>query len=84
MQYLTLVCIARDYLAIQSLSIPFKYTFFSSSLTGTSLHGQLTPQIFEALQILKSGYWNGHVGAVEQHYKKIIEVVNLLEDEDAV
>ena len=87
MQYPTLARIARDYLAVQGSSVPSERAFSSGGLTGTRLRGRLSPEIFEALQILKSGYRNGHIGAAEQaeqHYKEIMEVVNLLEDEDAV
>ena len=84
MQYLTFARIARDYFAIQGSFIPSECTFSSGSLTGTRLCRQLMPQIFEALQILKSGYQNRHVGAAKQHYKKIMEVVNLFEDKNAV
>ena len=62
-----------------------QHAFSSGGLTGVRLHGRLSPEIFEALQILKSGYRNGHIGAAEQaeqHYKKIMEVVSVLEDKD--
>jgi hAT family C-terminal dimerisation region len=86
-QYPTLARIARDYLAVQGSSVPSERVFSSGGLTGTRLRGRLSPQIFEALQILKSGYRNGHIGAeeqAEQHFKDIMEVVNCLEDEDEV
>ena len=82
MQYPTLARIARDYLAVQGSSVPSKRAFSSGGLTGTRLRGRLSPDIFEALQVLKSGYRNGHIGAAEQHYKEIMEVLNVLEDED--
>jgi hypothetical protein len=84
-QYPTLARIARDYLAIQGSSVPSERAFSSGGLTGTRLRGRLSPDIFEALQVLKSGYRNGHIGAAEQaeqHYKEIMEVLNVLEDED--
>ena len=58
--------------------------FSSGGLTGTRLRGQLSPHVFKALQLLKSGYWNGHIGAVEQanaHYAVMKEVLDILEDE---
>lgn len=85
MQYPTLARIARDYLAVQGSSVPSERAFSSGGLTGTRLRGRLSPDIFEALQVLKSGYRNGHIGAAEQaeqHYKEIMEVLNVLEDED--
>ena len=71
---------ARDYLAIQGSSVPSERAFSSGALTGTSLRNRLTPEIFEALQILKSAYRNGHIGAAEeaeqhiQAYLKALEV----------
>lgn len=56
-------------------------------MTGTRLRGRLSPQVFEALQLLKSGYRNGHIGAAEQadaHYAVsavMKEVLDVLEDE---
>jgi len=54
-------------------------------LTGTRLRGRLNPRTFEALQILKSGYRNGHIGAAEQaeaHYDAMMDVINILEDDE--
>jgi hypothetical protein len=54
-------------------------------LTGTRLRGRLAPRTFEALQILKSGYRNGHIGAAEQaeaHYNAIMEVINIVDDDE--
>jgi hypothetical protein len=84
MQYLTLARIARDYLAVQGSSVPSKHAFSSGGLTGTRLRGRLAPWTFEALQILKSGYQNGHIGAAEQaeaHYNAIMEVINIVDDD---
>jgi hypothetical protein len=84
-QYPTLARIARDYLAIQGSSVPSERAFSSGGLTGTKLRNRLSPQIFEALQILKAGYRNGHIGAAEQaeeHYKAITEVLKVLDDDD--
>jgi hypothetical protein len=53
-------------------------------LTGTRLRGRLTPEVFEALQILKSGYRSGHIGAPEQadaRFTAMKEVLELLDDE---
>jgi hypothetical protein len=54
-------------------------------LTGTHLRGRLSPEIFESLQILKSGYRNGRIGAAEQaeaRYKAVAEVLEVLDDDD--
>jgi len=56
MQFPTLSRMAHDYLAIQGSSVPSEQAFSSGGLTGTSLHNQLNPSTFEALQILKSAY----------------------------
>ena len=56
---------ARDYLAIQGSSVPSERAFSSGGLTGTSLRNRLNPTAFEALQILKSAYRNGHVSATQ-------------------
>ena len=77
--------IARDYLAFQGYSVPSEHAFSSGGLTGTRLHGRLAPRTFEALHILKSGYWNGHIGAAEQakaHYNAIMEVINIVDDDE--
>ena len=69
---------------VQGSSVPSECVFSSGGLTGTRLCGQLSPHVFEALQLLKSGYWNGHIGAAEQanaHYAVMKEVLDILEDE---
>ncbi|KAJ7234823.1 hypothetical protein C8J57DRAFT_1089478, partial [Mycena rebaudengoi] len=53
--------LARDYLPIQESLMSAECGFSSSSLTGTKLRNQLTPEIFKALQLLKSAYHNGHI-----------------------
>ena len=55
---------ARDYLAIQGSVVPSEHAFSSGTLTATARHNQLSGDIFEALQICQSGYWNGHIVAV--------------------
>ncbi|KAJ7217985.1 hypothetical protein GGX14DRAFT_599060, partial [Mycena pura] len=52
---------ARDYLAIQGSSTSAKRDFSGGVLTGTKLQNWLSPDLFEALQLLKSGYRNGHI-----------------------
>ena len=59
--------------------------FSSGGLTGTRLRGRLSPKIFESLQILKSGYWNGRIGIAEQakaRYKAVAEVLEVLDNDD--
>ena len=54
---------ARDYLAIQGSATPSERAFLSGGTTGTAKHNRLTPEAFEALQLLKSAYCNGHLVA---------------------
>jgi hAT family C-terminal dimerisation region len=73
---------ARDYLAIQGSSVPSERAFSSGGLTGTSLRNRLSPAIFEALQILKSAYRNGHISAAQEaegHIQTYLEALAVLE-----
>ena len=54
---------ARDYLAIQGSATPSERAFSSGGTTGTAKRNRLNVEVFEALQLLKSAYRNGHVGA---------------------
>jgi hypothetical protein len=58
-QYPTLAKIARDYLAIQGSSVPSERAFSGGGLTDTKSRNSLSPETFEALQILKSCYKDG-------------------------
>ena len=71
----------RDYLAIQGSSVPSEQAFSGGGLTGTRLRGRLTPELFEALQILKRAYRNGHIKAAERA-SAAIEVMEFLDDEE--
>jgi hypothetical protein len=53
----------HDYLAIQGSATPAERAFSSGSLTGTKLRNSLNAEVFEALQLLKSAYRNGHISA---------------------
>ena len=82
---------ARDYLAIQGSASPAKRAFSSGSLTGTKLRNKLTPRIFEALQLLKSAYRNGHISATKDAGKHMDALITELDvqsfrfpDDDAV
>ena len=51
----------------------------------TACQNRLSGDIFEALQILKSGYRNGHIRASEQaeaHFKLYLEELAYLELDD--
>ncbi|PSR88602.1 hypothetical protein PHLCEN_2v5129 [Hermanssonia centrifuga] len=65
-QYPVLSRIARDYLAIQGSAVASEWAFSSGGWTGTALCNHLASATFEALQILKSGYWDGIVSVVEE------------------
>ena len=58
--------IARDYLAIQGSATPSERAFSSGGITGSARRSSLSTKTFEALQILKSAYRNGHIAAVHQ------------------
>ena len=55
---------ARDYLAIQGSATPSERAFSSGGITGTPNRNRLLVTSFEALQVLKSAYRNGHIAAV--------------------
>jgi hypothetical protein len=56
---------AQDYLAIQGSATPSEHAFSSGGITGTAHCSCLTVEMFEALQILKSAYWGGHIMAAD-------------------
>ena len=64
-QYPTLSHIAQDYLAIPGSSVQSEHAFSSGHLTATKRHNRLTPEVFEALQILKGAYRNSHISAAQ-------------------
>jgi hypothetical protein len=79
---------ARDYLAIQGSATPSERAFSSSSLTDTKHRNRITPLLFEAIQILKSSYRNGHIKAADQaqaHFEALVAALDILseaEEED--
>ncbi|KAF7334030.1 HAT dimerization [Mycena venus] len=76
----TLRRIARDYLAIQGSATPAERAFSSGSLTGAKLRNSLTADIFEALQLLKSAYRNGHISAAALAAKHIDALIAELDE----
>ena len=54
---------ARHYLAIQGSATSSEQAFSSGGITGNSWRNWLQINIFEALQLLKGVYWNGHIAA---------------------
>jgi hypothetical protein len=65
-RYPTLRKIARDYLAIQGSATPSERAFSSGGITGCARRNRLQPAVFEALQVLKSAYRNGHISATTE------------------
>jgi len=65
-QYPTISRIAKDYLAIQGSAVASEHAFSSGSITGTACCSCLQPATFEALQLLKSAYHQGHISATAQ------------------
>jgi hypothetical protein len=63
--------IARDYLAIQGSATPSERAFSSGGITASPRRSSLSNDTFEALQILKSTYRNGHAAAADQAGKHL-------------
>jgi hypothetical protein len=83
LQYPILSRIAQDYLAIQGSATPSEQAFSSGALTDTKRRNHLSPPVFEALQILKRAYCNGHVIAgdqAEEHHEGLIAALSVLEE----
>ena len=77
-QYPVLARMVWDYLPIQGLATPSECAFSSASFTDTKHHNWLAPDTFEALQILKSVYCNGHISVpakAEKYFDSIISVL---------
>lgn len=83
LQYPTLARMARDYLAIQGSATPSERAFSQGGLTDTKRRNRLSPAVFEALQILKGAYRNGHIQAAEQakeHFESLVIDIDDIED----
>jgi len=59
-----------------------EHAFSSGGTTGSAKRNRLKPKAFEALQLLKSAYRNGHLAAEKEPQKHIESVLELLDDED--
>jgi hypothetical protein len=66
---------ARDYLAIQGSATPSERAFSGGGITGTPNRNRLTVASFEALQLLKRAYRNGHIGAADDAAKHLVDVM---------
>jgi hypothetical protein len=63
---------ARDYLAIQGSATPSERAFSGGGITGTSIRNSLSVSSFEALQLLKNAYRNGHITAADDASKHLV------------
>jgi len=81
-QYPVLARMARDYLAIQGSSTPSERAFSNASLTDTQQRNRLTPEMFEALQILKSAYRHGLMSAPAEAERYYHSITSVLGDQD--
>ena len=72
---------ARDYLAVQGSAIPSERAFSSGGITDQSRRNRLTPEIFEALQLLKSAYRSGHIQAAAEAASHVEYLANVTDDE---
>ena len=70
-EYPTLSWMAWDYLAIQGSATPSKCAFSGGEITGTPNRNHLFVASFEALQLLKSAYYNGHITAADDAAKHL-------------
>lgn len=78
-------CIARDYLSIQGSATPSERAFSSRGITDTPHQSSLSTEMFEALQILKSTYWNGHAAAADEadiHVDVLIVALDGISEEE--
>ena len=81
MAYPTLSRMARDYLAIQGSATPSERAFSSGGITDQSRRNRLTPDIFEALQLLKSAYRNGHIQAATEAATRVEPLAHVTEED---
>jgi hAT family C-terminal dimerisation region len=79
-RYPTLMRMACDYLAIQGSATPSEHAFSSGGITDTARRNRLSPKLFEALQILKSAYCNGHITAPHQAAQHVDVLIALQEE----
>jgi hypothetical protein len=71
---------ARDYLAIQGSATASERAFSNGSLTATRRRNRLSPEMFEALQILKSAYRNSHIDASDQARKRMVDFLDVFDE----
>ena len=81
-RYPILARIGWDYLSIQGSATPSECAFSNMSLTDSKQCNRLILEIFEALQILKSAYRNGHMSALAEAERYYQTVMSALGGED--
>ena len=75
---------AHDYLAVQGSATPSERAFSGAALTDTKRRNRLAPDLFEALQILKSAYRNGHISAsnaAQTRYLELMRDLSIVDDD---
>ena len=80
LRYPTLMRMACDYLAIQGSATLSECAFSSGRIMDTAHHNCLSPKLFEALQMLKSAYHNGHIKASHQAAQHVDVLIALQEE----
>ena len=73
---------ARDYLPIQGSATPSERAFSNASLTDSKQRNRLTPDMFEALQVLKSAYRHGHMSAAAEAERYYHTITSFLGDQN--
>jgi hypothetical protein len=73
---------AQDYLAIQGSAIPSEHAFSSGGLTDMKNQNCLNGMVFESLQLLKSGYHNGHISVASDAKHHINSLIASFDDEE--
>ena len=62
--------------------MPSERAFSSGGTTSTAKRNCLTPKAFEALQLLKSTYRNGHLAADKEAQKHSLSLIDFSETDD--
>ena len=65
---------ACDYLTIKGSAMPSEWAFSSGGMTGTLKCNCLDTDTFQALQLLKGAYQNGHISAHSEAQKHAVNL----------
>ncbi|KAF5353004.1 hypothetical protein D9757_014962 [Collybiopsis confluens] len=74
--------ISQSLLNVVGSATPSERAFSGGALTGTKLRNSLRPEMFQALQILKGAYRNGHISATQQAAQHIVDFMAALDEYD--